>query len=360
MKKAVLVTGGAGFIGSHVAEELLHHGYHVRVLDNLCVPAHGRGLQRPSYLHQDVELVVGDIQDPDAVRRALKGVEAVCHLASSVGASQSMYEIRTFTSVNTLGTAILVDALVEHPVDRLIVASSMNVYGEGLYKQSDGREVHLSERSQTQLRVGDWDLRDKNGDVLTPVATPETKSVAVNSVYALSKFDQERMCLLMGKLYGMSTTVLRIFNVYGSRQVLLNPYMGVVSVFASRLINNNAPVIYEDGRQLRDFVSIRDVALAFRLTLEAPEVAGEVINIGSGVPTTILDIASRLAAAMGKSDAKLRITGNHRTYDARHCFADLTLARQLLAFEPKVQLDEGLSELAGWLEDQVPYDKVVA
>lgn len=366
MPKTILVTGGAGFIGSHVADELLHHGYRVRVLDNLSLAAHGRGLQRPAHLNDDVELVVGDIQDAETVRRALKGVDAVCHLAGAVGAGQSMYEIRNFTSANTLGTAVLLEALVEHPVERLVVASSMCVYGEGMYIDADGTSVPLTERTTSQLRSGDWDIRGSYGIALNPLPTPETKPLATSSIYALSKLSQERMCMMTGRTYGIPTVVLRIFNAYGPRQVLLNPYLGVVAVFGSRLINNNAPIIYEDGKQLRDFVNVHDVAYAFRLAIEEVAAADQIFNIGSGESFSVMDIASRLASTfgrqmgrqMGRQTTKFRISGRYRPYDVRHCFADITFAKNVLGYEPRVRLDEGLSQLAAWLEEQVPYDKV--
>jgi dTDP-L-rhamnose 4-epimerase len=361
MTKSVLITGGAGFIGSHVADEFLRHGYRVRVLDNLSLLAEGCGQKRPArpvHLDRDVELLIGDIRDPQTVGRALKGVDAVCHLASAVGAHQSMYQLPTYASINALGTAVLLDALVHHPVERLVVASSQSVYGEGLYTSSDGSSIHDAERSPRQLHAGEWDVRGDNGEALTAVPTPETKTLSLDTIYALSKFNQERMCLMMGRCYGLPTVVLRIFNAYGPRQIVLNPYLGVISVFASRMINRNAPVIYEDGQQLRDFVSVHDVAHAFLLALEKEAAPDHIFNIGSGEPTSISTVAMRLASALGKHDVKLRFAGSHRPHDVRHCFADISLAARLLGYYPRVSLDRGLSEIASWLESQVPYDRV--
>jgi len=358
MKKRVLVTGGVGFIGSHVTDELLSAGYDVRILDNLSLPTHGPGQRRPRFLNSQAEFVIGEIQDPAALRRSLNGIDAVCHLASAVGVGQSMLDIRSYTNANTLGTAVLIDALIQHPVEHLIVASSMNVYGEGAYMLPDGTRIDTAERTREQLASKDWDVRDRSGKLLVPMATPETKAPALMSVYALSKFSQERLCLMLGEEYGIATTALRIFNAYGPRQLLLNPYMGVLSVFASRLVNHNSPIVYEDGNQLRDFIHVRDVARAFRLTLESDKSAGRVINLGSGTALTIREAAQLLVEKMGRSNVKLSITGRHRAHDVRHCFADIRLARELLDFDPRVTFVEGLTEMANWLEERVPYDRI--
>jgi dTDP-L-rhamnose 4-epimerase len=358
MKNTILVTGGAGFIGSHVTDELLCAGYDVRVLDNLTSAIHGPAQRRPHFLHPEADFMIGDIQDPETVRRGLRGVEGVCHLASVVGVGQSMMDVRSYTTANTLGTAVLMDALIEHPVERLILASSMNVYGEGAYQRQDGTVVHVDERSPDALREGDWEPRDSTGAQLIPLATPEEKPFALTSVYALSKFSQEGLCLMLGREYGITTVALRIFNAYGTRQFMLNPYAGVLSVFASRLMNHSSPIIYEDGNQLRDFIHVRDVARAFRLALESDNVAGRVINIGSGNAHTVLEAAHLLAQCMNRTNVKLRITGRHRAHDVRHCFADIRLARELLDFDPTVTFEEGAAEMANWLETRVAYDRV--
>ncbi|MCA1689496.1 MAG: NAD-dependent epimerase/dehydratase family protein, partial [Actinobacteria bacterium] len=266
-ENGVLITGGAGFIGSHLARDLLEHGWRVRALDNLTPQVHESG-ERPAYLDPEVELLVGDVRDSAAVARALDGVDAVVHLAARVGVGQSMYEMAEYTSVNSLGTGVLLGALLDHPVDRVLVASSMSVYGEGLYADEDGRPVEADERSRDQLERGDWEPRGAHGEPLTPRPTPETKPASLSSVYALGKFDQERMCLLFGSAYKVPTTALRFFNVYGPDQALSNPYTGILAIFAGRLLNGRAPLIYEDGHQRRDFVSVRDIARACRLCLE--------------------------------------------------------------------------------------------
>lgn len=358
MKKQVLISGGAGFIGSHLADELLSHGYRVRAFDNLSEQVHGPNAGRPDYLHPDVELVVGDVRDRAALRRALEGVDAVYHFAAAVGVGQSMYEIARYTEVNNLGTAVLLEALIERPVERLIVASSMSLYGEGLYRAADGRLVSEAERSLAQLKGSEWEVRDFEGEILDPIPTPETKPPWFSSVYALSKYDQERICLMVGRAYHFPAVALRFFNVFGTRQALSNPYTGVLAIFASRLLNGNRPLIFEDGLQRRDFVSVYDVARACRLALEVPEAAGEALNIGSGRSYTIREVADRMAAALGKGEMAPEITGQYRAGDIRHCFADITRARKVLGYEPRVTLEEGLVELASWLKGRVAIDRV--
>ena len=358
MGKQILITGGAGFIGSHLADELLAAGHRVRALDNLSEQVHGPGRQRPAYLNPDVELMVGDVRDPSAVRGALRGVDAVYHFAAMVGVGQSMYAIADYTAVNNVGTAVLLEALAERPVERLVVASSMSIYGEGLYVAPDGEVRAAADRTLDQLRRGDWEIRDADGERLVPVPTPETKPPSLASVYALSKYDQERLCLMVGRAYQIPTVALRLFNVYGPRQALSNPYTGVLAIFASRLLNGNPPCIFEDGRQQRDFVSVHDVARAARQALSADAAVGEPINIGSGHHYTIQEIAERVAGAVGREYIAAEITGKYRVGDIRHCFADIGRARRLLGYRPQVTLEHGLNELAEWLEGQEAADRV--
>jgi dTDP-L-rhamnose 4-epimerase len=353
----ILITGGAGFIGSHLADGLLHHGHDVRALDNLSPQVHGPDAVRPAYLNPGVELLRGDVRDADAVRRALAGVDAVYHLAAAVGVGQSMYQIAHYTATNNLGTAVLLQGLVEHPVERLIVASSMSLYGEGLYRTADGSLREGAERPLAQLRAGDWELRDEDGAVLEPVATPEAKAPSLSSVYALSKYDQERLCLMIGRAYNIPTVALRFFNVFGTRQALSNPYTGVLAIFASRLLNNNRPFIFEDGLQRRDFVSVSDVVQACRLALDVPEAAGSAFNVGSGQSYTVRDVASMLGAILGR-ETEPDVCGKYRVGDIRHCFADITRARDVLGYRPRTMLEEGLIELAAWLQDQAADDRV--
>jgi len=352
MAATAVITGGCGFIGSHLADELLRSGYRVRVLDSLVDQVHQDGA-RPDYLDPDVELLLGDVRDPDAVREAVSGVDAVVHLAARVGVGQSMYELGEYAGANTHGTAVLLQALLDRPVGRLVVASSMSVYGEGLYLRPDGTPVVDARRSREQLERGEWEP----GADLEPVPTPESKPPSLTSVYALTKYDQERLCLLFGEAYGVPTIALRFFNVYGPRQALSNPYTGVLAIFASRLLNDRAPLVYEDGLQRRDFVSVYDVARACRLALESD--ATGVANVGSGRSVTVLEIARLLADALD-SDVAPVVTGKFRTGDIRHCFADVTAAHELLGYASQVELEDGIAELVDWLADQEADDRVEA
>jgi dTDP-L-rhamnose 4-epimerase len=351
MAKRILITGGAGFIGSHLADNLLRNGYEVRALDCLITQVHGTGAGRPTYLHPEVELHVGDARDPNAVRRALRGVDAIVHLAAKVGVGQSMYQIADYIAANNLATAVLLEALVEKPVHRLIVASSMSIYGEGLYRDPEGNLVPGGERTPRQLQGHDWELRNAKGEVLAPVRTPETKPPALASIYALSKFDQERMCLLVGRAYRIPTVALRFFNIYGPRQALSNPYTGVLAIFAAKLLNDQPPQIFEDGYQQRDFVHVSDIAEGCRRALES-DAEDAVFNLGSGEHLTVREIAQRMAMALGKEHIAPRITQQYRVGDIRHCFADITRARTVLGYAPKVAFDDGLADLVEWLEGQ--------
>jgi dTDP-L-rhamnose 4-epimerase len=358
MSRRILVTGGAGFIGSHLTRALLRRGHAVRVLDALEPQVHGPG-GRPAGLEAETELLVGDVRDPAAVRRALAGADAVFHLAAAIGVGQSMYQVARYTETNALGTAVLLEALIESPVERLVAISSMSVYGEGLYRRASGAPAEAVERTLPQLAARQWEVRAEDGEPLVPVPTPETKTPSLASVYALSKYDQERLCLLVGRAYRIPVVALRLFNVYGPGQALSNPYTGVLAIFAARLLNGQAPLIFEDGEQRRDFVSVHDVVDACCLALEAPDAAGQVANVGSGTATPVREIAERLGALLGKPHLGPEITGRYRTGDIRHCFADIDLARQALGYAPRVGLDAGLRELAAWLDGQVATDRVV-
>jgi len=348
--RSILVTGGAGFIGSHLVDELLDHGYDVRVFDSLVAQVHGDA-ERPPYLSRDAELLIGDVRDAEAVRRALHGVDGVVHLAARVGVGQSMYEIAEYTGANSHGTGVLLQALLDRPVQKLLVASSMSIYGEGATAP-----VEAVERTREDLEARRFEPRGPNGEVLTPLPTPETKPAANTSVYALTKYDQERLCLVFGEAYSVPTVALRFFNVYGPRQALSNPYTGVLAIFASRLLNDRPPLVYEDGGQRRDFVNVADVARACRLALERDGADGRVVNIGSGRSASILEIAEQLARVLGK-EIEPDLAGKFRAGDIRHCFADVTLAREALGFEAKVALEDGMAGLARWLEGQAATDR---
>jgi dTDP-L-rhamnose 4-epimerase len=357
MKGKVLITGGAGFIGSHLADELIKEGFSVRALDNLCEQVHGPGQKRPLYLNPEVELMIGDVRDKNAVRQALEGIDIVFHFAAMVGVGQSMYAIKNYTDVNEVGTACLLEAIIDQPVKKLIVASSMSIYGEGLYQDSKGNLAEAQDRNTTQLKENHWELFNHQGEKLDPKATPETKSPVLASVYALSKYSQEQMCMMVGKSYNIPVTALRFFNVYGTRQSLSNPYTGVLAIFASRLMNNNPPVIFEDGRQRRDFIHVKDVARACRMAAESSSANYKILNVGSGQSYTIIEIAERLTSLLNKN-ISAEITGQYRIGDIRHCFADISLLTKTLGFTPAIKIEEGLAELVEWLSTQQAVDKV--
>jgi dTDP-L-rhamnose 4-epimerase len=361
MERTVLITGGAGFIASHCATTLLDRGYRVRALDNLDPQIHGPDRRPPAYLDRRVELVIGDIRSAKAVRRALTDADAVLHLAARVGVGQSMYEVADYTDVNNRGTAVLLEAMIERakrrPFDRLVVASSMSIYGEGLYRTADGELLGDVERSASQLKRGQWEPTDGLGRPLEALPTDERKAPSALSVYALSKFDQERLCLMVGRAYDVPSVALRFFNVYGPHQALSNPYSGVLAIFAARLLNERPPLIFEDGRQRRDFVHVRDVAQACRLALESEAAIGRAFNIGSGRSITIRDVARLLGDALG-ARIEPEITGECRIGDVRHCFPDIGAARSVLGYQPKTQLEAGLVDLVNWLRGRVAVDRV--
>ena len=356
LPEVVLVTGGAGFIGRHLVEALVSRGDRVRVLDNLIDQVHqGRG--RPAELSRDAELVIGDIRDESAVIAALKGVDKVVHLAAEVGVGQSMYAVDRYTSVNDHGTAVLFQQLIDRPVARVVTASSMSIYGEGLYQDVDGglwQDVVRGGRNAD----GSWDPLDRRGRPLRPVPTPESKQPALKSVYAIGKYVQERLTLTLAPVYGMQGVALRLWNAYGPGQALSNPYTGVLAIFASRLSNGKRPMVFEDGLQLRDFVHVSDVARAFLLALDHEAAAGGVFNIGSGEVRSVEEVARLQARSMDRGDLAPDITGEARVGDIRHCVPDLTLARQVLGFEATADFGEGLAELAEWVARQEAHDHV--
>ncbi len=358
MTKQILITGGAGFVGSHLADGLLQAGHHVRALDDLTPQVHASG--RPSYLSPEVELLVGDIRDARTVRKAIEGIDVIYHFAATVGVGQSMYEIGRYMSVNTQGTALLLQALLDTKAapQKLVVASSMSIYGEGRYICREcGAAAAPPVRPTSQLKAGQWELHcELCGGVLAPTATNEDKPSETNSVYALSKRDQEELCLIYGRTYGLPVTALRFFNIYGTRQALSNPYTGVAAIFASRMLNGQPPLVFEDGEQMRDFVSVHDIVQACMLAIDKPASDGHVMNIGSGQPVSIRSVAQLLSRALGKQVEPV-ITRKYRAGDIRHCYADITRARNLLGYEPKVSHEEGFEELATWLSKQEAEDK---
>lgn len=370
------MTGGAGFIGRHVVAELLRRGARVRVFDNFNDQVHtdpaGKGhvpgcgtdaatTALPNGSVADCEVIDGDIRDREAVRRALDGVDSVVHLAAEVGVGQSMYEIERYVGVNEFGTAVLLQQMIDLPIKRIVVASSMSVYGEGLYRDAAGSDVQNASRprgANGSSGLASWDPVGADGGALTPVATPESKEPKLSSIYALNKYAQEQMAMIVPPAYGTEAVALRLFNVYGPGQALSNPYTGVLAVFAARLLNGRPPMIYEDGQQLRDFVHVEDVARAFADALTAPRAAGAVINIGSGRPISIGRLAQRFATVMAREDLKPAIAGKRRAGDIRHCFADIDHARRILQYEPRYDLDVGLAELADWVVTEGAVDNI--
>jgi dTDP-L-rhamnose 4-epimerase len=348
----VLVTGGAGFIGSHVTDLLIHRRHDVRILDALTEQVHGHDGRPPAYLNPQAELIVGSLEQPGLAEEALDEVDSVIHLASAVGVGQSMYQVVDYCKTNIMGTARLLQAIIDgkKPLKSLIAASSMSAYGEGRYRTSDGRLVNPKVRSDGQLARGDWEIRDGNGGNLEPIPTDEEKPLNPSSVYAINKRDQEEMCLTVGGAYRIPTVALRFFNAYGPRQALSNPYTGVAAIFCARLLNDRPPLIFEDGSQKRDFVHVTDVARAVVAAAEKP-VGGEVFNIGSGEAVSVLDVAEALSRELNKSIAP-KILAKYRQGDIRHCFADISKAERLLGWEPAIRFATGLPELVDWVRFQ--------
>jgi dTDP-L-rhamnose 4-epimerase len=357
LPERILITGGAGFIGRAVTKELQSRGHEVRILDSLIEQVHG-DRERPEDLSPDVELIRADVRNGDAVTKALKGVDSVVHLAAEVGVGQSMYAVERYTSVNDVGTAVLFEKLIDNPVRRVVTASSMSIYGEGLYRDADGSDVQDAKRQARTSEGQSWDPVDAQGRPLSPVATPEWKRPDLASIYALNKYVQERTTHIMSEAYGMEGVCLRLFNVYGPGQALSNPYTGVLAIFASRLLNGQQPMIFEDGEQRRDFVYVGDVARAFADALHLPQAVGETFNIGSGRDRSVTEVAQELARAMGKNDIRPEIVGKTRIGDIRHCFCDGSKSAQVLGFEARKDFGEGLSELAEWVALQTADDRV--
>lgn len=355
MGEHVLVTGGAGFIGRAVIAELLRRGNRVRILDCFLDQVHG-GVE-PT-LDDAVEVVRADIRDGDAVAGALKGVDSVVHLAAEVGVGQSMYEVERYTSANDVGTAVLFERLIDRPVRRVVTASSMSIYGEGLYRAQDGRLVENAERGIVRDGQRVWNPIDAAGVALDPLPTPEWKRPSLASIYALNKYVQERTTHIMAAPYGIESVCLRLFNVYGPGQALSNPYTGVLAIFASRLLNGERPIIFEDGEQRRDFVHVSDVARAFAGALVLQQAAGGTFNIGSGQDRSVTEVAQALARAMGRNDCEPEILGKARIGDIRHCFCDTTLARETLGFVAGQDFETGLAELAEWVGQQTAHDRI--
>ncbi|HEX6957354.1 MAG TPA: NAD-dependent epimerase/dehydratase family protein [Ferrovibrio sp.] len=356
MASRYLVTGGAGFIGLHLCKALLDAGDEVRVIDSLVPQVHGDSPNADAPL-AGVDFIRDDIRNPDALRRAVKGVDGVFHLAAEVGVGQSMYEIVRYTGANDLGTAHLLEALAADRCGRLVVASSMSVYGEGWYETEGGEAVTQVRRDPARMRLGQWDPVGPGGVALKPVPTDEQKQTDLASIYALTKYVQERSTLIIGAAYDIEVVALRLFNVFGPGQALSNPYTGVLANFASRLLHGQAPMIFEDGLQRRDFVHVRDVVQAFMLAIKRPGLSQEVFNIGSGHSYTIAEVANLLRQAMGRQLPPPEILGKARSGDIRHCFSDIGKARSILGYEPQHPLEAALDELAAWVRVSTAMDR---
>jgi dTDP-L-rhamnose 4-epimerase len=345
----VLVTGGAGYIGSHLVDSLVARDYRVTVLDNLEPQVHRSGTW-PSYANPAVEYVRGDVRDRGVFEPLVLATDAVVHFGAAVSVGQSMYQVDRYVDVNTRGTALLLDILVnaKHKVQKVLVASSIGVYGEGAYRCTDHGAVAPTIRSAEQLAAHDWEQRCPIcREHVVSVPTPEDKALYRDNIYSMTKYHQEEMVLLIGKTYGIPAVAPRFFNVYGPRQSLSNPYAGVAAIWLSRLLNDKQPVVFEDGGQLRDFVSIHDVVDCLVLMLETSGADFLPVNVGSGDTVTILDIARLLNRILGKS-IEPQVTRQGRLFDIRHNTADITRARTALGFAPKVSLEQGFSELVEW------------
>jgi dTDP-L-rhamnose 4-epimerase len=361
VKANVLVTGGAGFIGSHLVDALVERGHRVRVLDALVSQVHGDdGVAQ--YANSAAEFVRADVCDRAAVDAALDGIEVVFHEAAEVGVGQSMYEIERYVRANDLGTAVLLEALLERRshIQKLVVASSMSIYGEGAYTCEQCSAVAPQLRPAQQLRDRRWEVECPTcGKELSPAPTTEEKPLFPTSIYAVTKQDQEQFCLSVGRSYGIPVVALRYFNVYGTRQALSNPYTGVCAIFSARLLNGNPPMIFEDGKQTRDFVHVSDIVRANLLALETDRADYQSINVGTGVPTSVHAVSNLLARGLGL-DIEPEIVAKYREGDIRHCVADISKAKSLLGYEPQVSLEQGIPELLSWVRAQAAQDQVAS
>lgn len=357
MRYKILVTGGAGFIGSFIVDRLVDYGHDVVILDNLEPQVHNGSV--PSYLNKSAEFIHGSVLDYELFKDALDGVDVVFHEAAVVGVGQSMYQVRRYVSANVMGTAYLLDILAneKHSVKKVIVAASMSSYGEGAYSCESCGVVAPPLRAEKQLMARKWELVCSCGKQLAPIPTSEGKPLQSNSIYGITKSNQEQAALTLCKAYGIPAVSLRYFNVYGPRQSLSNPYTGVAAIFMSRIKNSNPPLIFEDGLQSRDFVSVHDIVQANILAMKSSAANYEAFNVASGKQTTIKNVADVLIGLYGR-DLKPDVTNKYRKGDVRHCFADISKIRKILGYSPKVSFEQGMQELMQWSESQKSDDRV--
>ncbi|MBC8278860.1 MAG: SDR family NAD(P)-dependent oxidoreductase [FCB group bacterium] len=355
--KKILVTGGAGFIGSYIVDYLIEAGNEVVIFDNLDPQVHPNG-KKPDFLNSNAQFISGDVRDLEALKKAVAGAEQVYHMAAAVGVGQSMYQIAHYVDVNTGGTANLLDVLtnIKNKVEKVVVAASMSSYGEGRYHCSTHGILNPDLRPVSQMQTGDWEVHCPDcGELMSPLPTDEEKPQICNSIYALTKKDQEEMTLMWGKSYDIPTTALRFFNVYGPRQSLSNPYTGVCAIFMSRIKNDNRPVIYEDGLQTRDFISVKDIARACIESMNNSKADHQVFNVGTGKATSINDVAQTLAKIYGK-DIEPDITKAFRKGDVRHCISDPSKIEDAIGFRPQADFQSGMEELIKWTENAAAED----
>jgi dTDP-L-rhamnose 4-epimerase len=354
----ILVTGGAGFIGSYIVDKLVEEGHDVRSYDNLDPQVHP-GSRKPPYLNKSAEFIKGDVRDREGLKKAIKGAEVIFHEAACVGVGQSQYEIKKYSDVNIGGTANLFDILAEkrHRVKKVLVAASMSSYGEGEYRCPDCGKVNFEKRDEKKLKKKYWEPfcpNCKKG--LSPVPTSEEKKRNSFSIYALTKRVQEDMAAVFARAYNFPVTALRYFNAYGPRQSLSNPYTGVCAIFISRIKNKKSPVVYEDGKQARDFISVHDIVRANIFAMKAAGDGFKAYNVGSGRPVAIKELAVSLAGYMGR-DIPPHITHKYRKGDIRHCYADITRIEKDLGFTPETDFTVGMKELLEWSKGIKARDK---
>lgn len=362
MLKNILITGGAGFIGSNLALKLIDKGYNVTVLDNLSPQIHGENPSKTSPLYlsikNQVNFIFGSVTSKEDWKKALENQDAIIHYAAETGTGQSMYEIQKYVDVNINGTAIMLDLLVNtsNSVKKIILASSRSIYGEGKYLSNEFGIVYPSHRSRENMDKGEFEVTYLNSSNLQVLATDEESKIHPSSIYGITKQNQEQMIMTICPTIGIAATSLRYQNVYGPGQSLKNPYTGILSIFSTQIKNGNAINIFEDGKESRDFVFIDDVIEATILCLEKQEANNQIFNVGTGVPTSVITVANELIKNYN-SNVPINISGNYRIGDIRHNYADLKKIQTLLGFIPKVTFQEGLKKFTEWVNNQeIEYD----